>query len=143
MCGFVRVLREVSPLLLYLEFRRIATLAPADLEQGQILLASGAVEVEVARLLRIAEFKSVRVTVREVSQLILDAPLEFLQVLCIEFLGCKELFEPPELFLEHLHERRWFNSAALSTIPTLPPGLSHFCYGLTLVKILVLRFDPL
>ena len=102
MRGFVRVLREVSPLLLYLEFRRIAAFAPTDLEQGQILLASGAVEVEVARLLRITEFESVRETIREVFQLILDAPLEILQVLCIEFLGCKDFFQPPELFLEHL-----------------------------------------
>ena len=89
MRGLVRVLREVSPLLLYHESARIAPLTRSDLEQAQIFLASGAVEVEVARLLRITEFESVRETLREVTQLILDAPLEFLQVLCFEFLGCK------------------------------------------------------
>ena len=89
MRGLVRVLREVSPLLLYHESARIDPLTRSDLEQAQIFLASGAVEVEVARLLRITEFESVRETLREVTQLILDAPLEFLQVLCFEFLGCK------------------------------------------------------
>ena len=70
MCGLVLVLREVSPLLLYHQFVRIPAFALVDLKQDQIFLASGAVEVEVARLLLIPELKSVRETVREGSQLI-------------------------------------------------------------------------
>ena len=92
--------------------------------------------------MRITELKSVRETEREGSQLILDALLEFLQVQSHEFLGLKLCFKPPVLLIEHLPKSFWFNAAPLSTISTFPPGLSHFCYGLTLMKILALRYDP-
>jgi hypothetical protein len=75
-----------------------------DPEQGQLILASGAQKNEVARLREITELKSVGETGRELTQLIYDVTLEFLQVDCRQFLVCKDLLQLKAIVAEHLRK---------------------------------------